>query len=537
MTDKISTLRLSVSRLLVIWMWANAGAAALTGYLSDNGWIAPLIMGIVLAGICHICWKVASLGKSSRLTTAVAFVAVISVMVAAARGSEMQIDLHMYYFAALAVIAASCDRDAIIMATGAVAVHHLLLNFIAPALVFPDGTDFRRVILHASILVAEAASLILMSNSINALFEDSENSVRRAELATQEAERAGREALDERSARATEQAAQARAREQEAARLQDVVDALAGGLSGLAHGKLNERLTDAFPSEYDVLRRDFNSAAQQLNDVIRDLVVQAGTVESGSAEIATAVEDMARRTERQAASLEETAATVAEVSQGLSRTLDDVVSTRDLAGKAHEMTRASSEVVNEAMTAMGRIDESSRQIAQIIGVINDIAFQTNLLALNAGVEAARAGDAGRGFAVVASEVRALAQRTSDAAKEIRELIATAETQVRSGVESVDRTGAVLASLASQVNDIDKMVRRISDTANEQASSLKMVSQAVGDMDQVTQQNAAMVEEANAAANSLLAEARHMMTLQQRFVVDDAAAPPSRYRPAAAKEMA
>ena len=111
MTDKISTLRLSVSRLLVIWMWANAGAAALTGYLSDNGWIAPLIMGIVLAGICHICWKVAPLGKSSRLTTAVAFVAVISVMVAAARGSEMQIDLHMYYFAALAVIAASCAAE------------------------------------------------------------------------------------------------------------------------------------------------------------------------------------------------------------------------------------------------------------------------------------------------------------------------------------------------------------------------------------------------------------------------------------------
>ena len=523
MNDKISALRLSISRLLVIWMWANAGFAALTGYLAGNGWVAPLIMGAVLAAISHITWKIAPLGKSARLTTAVAFVAVISVMVAAARGSEMQIDLHMYYFAAIAVIAANCDRDAIIIATLAVAIHHILLNFLAPALVFPDGADFRRVILHASILVAEAGALILMSNSINSLFRESELSIKQAELAKREAERAEQEAKAERAAREAEQEALAKARAQDAARLQQVIDALAGGLSSLAQGKLNKRLNDTFPPEYDVLRHDFNSTAQQLNDVIRDLAAQAGTVENGSAEISTAVEDMAQRTERQAAALEKTAATITEVSQGLGQTLNDVVRTRDLAGQAHEMAHNSSEVMHEAMIAMSAIDESSRQIAQIIGVINDIAFQTNLLALNAGVEAARAGEAGRGFAVVASEVRALAQRTAEAAKEIRTLISTSESQVKSGVEYVDKTGTVLTNLASQVDEIDKMVRRISDTAQEQNLSLKLVSQAVGDMDQVTQQNAAMVEEANAAANSLLAEARHMITLQKRFITAEGTA--------------
>jgi methyl-accepting chemotaxis protein len=175
-------------------------------------------------------------------------------------------------------------------------------------------------------------------------------------------------------------------------------------------------------------------------------------------------------------------------------------------------------VVSEAVDAMSRIDSSSRQISQIIGVINDIAFQTNLLALNAGVEAARAGDAGRGFAVVATEVRALAQRTSDAAKEIRELISASETQVKAGVDRVARTGEVLQHLASQVSEIDRVIVEISDTAQAQAASLTQVNEALARMDQVTQQNAAMVEQTSAASHNLLSEAREMAARGGRFAL-------------------
>jgi methyl-accepting chemotaxis protein len=453
------------------------------------------------------------------LTIAVAFVAQISVMLAAARGATLQIDLHMYYFAALAILAAYCDRDVILLAAGVVALHHLSLNFLAPALVFPDGANFLRVVLHAVIVVAEAAALVWMASSVVRLFAESEANLARAAAATRQAEEANRSALAHRAAREAEQEAAVQARETAAAELEKVVSSLAGALSGLARGVLNHRLEEHFPAQYEVLRHDFNAASAQLRDALRGLLANADTVNQGAAEIAGASGDLASRTERQAAALEETAAAMSEVTAAVQRTIDDVRRTREVVGAARQVTETSGHVVQEAVAAMDGIDHSSRQISQIIGVINDIAFQTNLLALNAGVEAARAGDAGRGFAVVATEVRALAQRTADAAKEIKGLISASEAQVRAGVDCVGRTGEVLTQLSGQVGEIDVMVKNFSETAQQQSASLAQVSSAVKEMDQVTQRNAAMVEETSAAAQGLLAEAQQMTAMGQRFVLD------------------
>ncbi len=538
MNEKLEDLRASVSRLMVAWLWLNAGLAGVTGYVARAGWVTPLLLGALLAAAAHAAWALAPRSKSSRLTIAVAFVALVSVMVAAARGSVMQIDLHMYYFAALAMLAAYCDRDVVVLGAAVVAVHHLSLNYLAPTLVFPDGADLSRVLLHAVILVAEAMALVWMADAVVRLFREAGRHLDQAMAATRQAEMAQRDAQTERAAREAEQAAAMRAKEQGAKRLQRVVNALAAALSRLADGVLNQSLNESFGAEYDVLREDFNAAVRQLRDAIRILLSSAGAVQNGAAEISGAVEDLARRTEHQAASLEETSAALGEVTAALRSTVDDMTRARDVVGAARHITETSGAVVREVVEAMDRINGSSQQIARIIGVINDIAFQTNLLALNAGVEAARAGDAGRGFAVVATEVRALAQRTADAAKEIRGLIATSETQVRAGVDCVGRTGEVLSKLAAQVEEIDSVVRAVSDTARQQSASLTQVNDTVAEMDRVTQHNAAMVEQTSAAATSLLAEAEQMMTLGRRFEVEGTAirATASPHRPARAPEL-
>ncbi|MCL6507424.1 MAG: chemotaxis protein, partial [Bryobacteraceae bacterium] len=227
-----------------------------------------------------------------------------------------------------------------------------------------------------------------------------------------------------------------------------------------------------------------------------------------------------RRTEQQAASLEETAAALDEITATVQRSAAGAKKASDAASEARADANKSGEVVREAVAAMGAIEGSSRQITQIIGVIDEIAFQTNLLALNAGVEAARAGDAGRGFAVVAQEVRGLAQRSAEAAKEIKTLIATSTAQVERGVKLVGHTGEALADIVAKVGAIDGLISEIASSSDEQAQGLAQVNVAVNQMDQVTQQNAAMVEEANAAAASLSNESHELTRLVCQFQTRD-----------------
>ena len=248
---------------------------------------------------------------------------------------------------------------------------------------------------------------------------------------------------------------------------------------------------------------------------------------SGSDEIADASDSLARRTEQQAASLEETAAALEEITATVRRTAEGASHARSVVAGAKTDAETGGEVVGRAIVAMNAIATSSRAITQIIGVIDEIAFQTNLLALNAGVEAARAGDAGRGFAVVAQEVRALAQRSAEAAKEIKGLISASTRQVGEGVDLVGQTGEALGRIVGQVAEINTVVTDIAASAQEQASGLQQINVAIAQMDQVTQQNAAMVEESTAASHALAREAGDLDRLMGRFQVglDVTAAPP------------
>ena len=270
------------------------------------------------------------------------------------------------------------------------------------------------------------------------------------------------------------------------------------------------------------MRHDFNQAVATLEQTLREVSTNTAAIRSGTGEIASASDDLSRRTEQQAASLEETAAALDQITATVRRTAEGSEQARTVVEAARTDARASGEVVARAMDAMHGIEASSRQIAQITGVIDEIAFQTNLLALNAGVEAARAGDAGRGFAVVASEVRALAQRSAGAAKEIKTLIVTSGEQVKTGVELVGETGEALSRIVHQVTDISSTVTSIAASAHQQASGLAQVNTAVNQMDQVTQQNAAMVEETTAAAHHLVQETDALSQLVGRFQlsVDD-----------------
>ena len=329
-----------------------------------------------------------------------------------------------------------------------------------------------------------------------------------------EEERARNEAL--REAAAQEQAA--------------VVDALGEALEHLKQGDLTYRVDAAFPGDYEKLKTDFNAAMGQLQDAMGVVVSNVRSIRSGTAEISQASDDLSRRTEQQAASLEETAAALDQITATVRRTASGAKQAAEVVLAARGDAQKSGEVVQNAISAMGEIEQSARQISQIIGVIDEIAFQTNLLALNAGVEAARAGDAGRGFAVVASEVRALAQRSAEAAKEIKGLITASTTQVGSGVSLVGQTGEALSRIVGRVAEIDGLVSEISASAQEQATGLQEVNTAVNQMDQVTQQNAAMVEQSTAASHSLSQEADSLAASIARFRVGEPEAQPAAVRP-------
>lgn len=298
------------------------------------------------------------------------------------------------------------------------------------------------------------------------------------------------------------------------------VQALGSGLQMLSSGNLCADLTTSFIPALEQLRLDFNNTAGKLRSTMKAVRRNAQAIAAGSSEMKTAADELAKRTEQQAASVEETAAALEEITQ----TVSDSSRRADEAGRLVVSARTNAEesgrVVSRAIDAMGAIEKSSKEIANIIGVIDDIAFQTNLLALNAGVEAARAGEAGKGFAVVAQEVRELAQRSAAAAKEIKALIGLSGEQVKTGVSLVDETGQSLSRIVSQVKEIDINVAAIVEGAREQAGGLREINISVNTIDQGTQQNAAMVEESNAASHGLSGEADALFKLVSQFKVDE-----------------
>ncbi|KIC59697.1 chemotaxis protein [Brevundimonas nasdae] len=302
-----------------------------------------------------------------------------------------------------------------------------------------------------------------------------------------------------------------------------LVEALAGVLNKLSAGDLTARIDAPVKGDHVRVRDDYNAAVESLRQTMGQALRAVSGLRGGVGEISSASDDLSRRTEQQAASLEETAAALDQITATVKRSADGAKQASAAALGARAEADRSGEVVRQAIAAMDGIKRSSTQISDIIGVIDEIAFQTNLLALNAGVEAARAGEAGRGFAVVASEVRALAQRSAEAAKEIKTLITTSGQEVAQGVKLVDETGAALSAIAVKVAEMDALVSEIAASAQEQATGLSQVNTAVNQMDQVTQQNAAMVEQTTAAAMSLKSETEQLALLVERFETGEAPA--------------
>ncbi|MDR9812449.1 methyl-accepting chemotaxis protein [Rhizobium hidalgonense] len=310
--------------------------------------------------------------------------------------------------------------------------------------------------------------------------------------------------------------ARKQADEDAAERLRAATSGLAAGLKRLAAGDLAFQIEEPFAPDFESLRHDFNMSTRQLDQTLSAIAAAIAAIDDGTREIASGAGDLSKRTEQQAASLEETAAALDQITANVSNSSKRTDEARTEATDANRNAAKSSEVVSHAEEAMRRIEASSQQISSIIGVIDEIAFQTNLLALNAGVEAARAGEAGKGFAVVAQEVRELAQRSAKAAKEIKGHIEKSSEEVESGVKLVLDTSQVLSAISHQIARINQHMDAIAVSAREQSTGLAEVNTAVNSMDQVTQQNAAMVEQSTAASGQLAQEAAKLRELVSRF---------------------
>ena len=341
---------------------------------------------------------------------------------------------------------------------------------------------------------------VFRTNAIERVRVDKETTEHRAEVETE------RRRVEAEKARAAETLTQA-------------MSQLGDGLRRLAGGDLTSRLDQRFPSEFAKIRDDFNAAASKLMETVRAVVASTSAIHAGSHEISTSSDDLSRRTEQQAARLEEAAAALNEITATLKKSAEGAKQAAIEVASADDNAKKGAVVVKQAVEAMDAIAKSSEQIGQIIGVIDEIAFQTNLLALNAGVEAARAGDAGRGFAVVASEVRALAQRSAQAAKEIKSLISTSSSHVGSGVQLVAESGEALDRIIAQVSKINGIVSEIAAGAEQQATGLQQVNTTISQMDETTQKNATMVEESNAASHSLSQETSQLANLVDQFQVE------------------
>jgi methyl-accepting chemotaxis protein len=531
--ESLADQRRAGARLTSLLPWALVPPIALAASVAHAPLLGILLTALAVAGIGTAVGRGSATSGAWRAVSGVLLMTQVSLLVAAMGGHPWQIDMHMTYFAALAALVIYCDWVVIVAAAGAVALHHLGLSFLLPAAVFPGSASLARVVVHAVILIVEAGTLVWVTAAVNHMFvatnlarETAENATRQAIDANTMTEETRRLADQDRA----EADAVRRSLDLEQAK---VVETLAEGLSRLAEGDLTYSIQTEFAGRYRRLGEDFNRSVATLKSALQGITETAGAVSRGSDEISQASDDLARRSEHQGASIEETAAALEVITTTVQRTAKDARDAATAVAAARAEAESSGEVVTRAIDAMRQIEATSARVAQILGVIDEIVFQTNLLALNAGVEAARAGDAGKGFAVVAQEVRALAQRSADAAREIKGFIAQSTQQVGQGVGLVGETGGALGRIADQITAINDLVQAISRAAGDQASGLNEINGAVDQMDRVVQQNAAMVEQATAASRTLKDNARSLFELMSRFRLgDDARAQPSATRRAA-----
>ncbi len=501
-------------RLVATMVAAMVGVVYLADATIGMGGGAHLIPSLVCTAVAVACLALpAGLKMIGRTLTGVMLMGQVSLLLAAAAGHPWQSDMHMAYFAALALLVVYCDWFIILAATVTVALHHLGLSYLLPQAVFPGSATLGRVILHAVILLTEAGVLIWTIAGLHKMMAKTDKALNDARQAVADTDRAHAELAEARqSAQDSERAidlAETRAR-------QTVIDAFSAAAARLAEGDLSSDIEQKFAADYEPLRATFNAAVSRLAEVMTVVEGRVTDLRGGSDAMAQATHELSQRNENQSGMLQQAASALSHITNAVQLTAAGASDAAILAGNARNEVTTSGEVMGQAVAAMGEIEKSSRQISQIIGVIDEIAFQTNLLALNAGVEAARAGDAGRGFAVVAAEVRALAQRSADAAKQIKSLIGAASSQVESGSALIARTDGMLRRVVGQVAEIDTLVSGIALSAQQQAAGLSQVNGSVSGMEKILLQSVAMVDSAVVSTRSLNDDAGRLKALLDQF---------------------
>ncbi|SFR16182.1 methyl-accepting chemotaxis protein [Poseidonocella sedimentorum] len=530
----------------------NTGAALFTGVNAVVILVASLLCAVAGLSSGRIG------GANGRMVLAVFFLAQVMVLTSAFSGHPWQLDSHMVYFAALAALVSMADIRAILVAAAVVVVHHLSLTVLLPALIYPDGLllgNIGRTLFHGAVVAFEVLALIQSVHSRLKLSAENEQQLEeagrltaKAEEGMQDAETAQAEALrakvaaqtalddmtaaqtraEEEQRRSLELQAAAQAQEAEEARRmartadeqKRVTEALRAGLSRLADGHLDVRIDESFPAEYEELRHHFNSALEGLRATVSDVMRHTFSVQEEVQSISEAANSLSHQTEIQSQHLEQTSSALAQITSSVSSATGRANTACDKVSKTRTNAHEGGDIVASAIEAMKGIADSSEKISRITSVIDDISFQTNLLALNAGVEAARAGDAGRGFAVVASEVRELAQRSSDAAREIGELISLSASQVSAGVERVEKTGTALEGIVSDVEDISNDISGIAQSLADESGGIGEINDRIGQIEAATRTIVARFEETSAASSSVSNDMLNLRSIVSQFSTGD-----------------
>jgi methyl-accepting chemotaxis protein len=563
----IEELRQRASYVIAVVAVVMGAAALATEYFAQGGLGLGSLLACGAAAALIGTFLVARNGQTFRFLAVSVMMAQVMALLIAARGYAFQIDLHMAFFAALALSALMYDSKAIILGAALVAVHHLVLGLGMEELVFYGGSGFERVVLHAVILVVEAVGLVWLSSTTRRLLLLAERKSEEAALEAQKVRDLAATTASERGARAEQDQQMLQRLEQsfgrvvaEAAdgrfdsRVEDsfgmpvfdnlarsintLIDTVQRGLgetgavlAGLAQADLTRRVQGHFVGEFGALKESTNAVADRLSQIVGQIKDTSRGLKTATGEILSGANDLSERTTKQAATIEQTSAAMDQLA---STVLQNAGRAKEASKVSADVTRTAEQggqVMGEANAAMERITQSSGKISNIIGMIDDIAFQTNLLALNASVEAARAGDAGKGFAVVAVEVRRLAQSAASASADVKVLIEQSGAEVTTGTKLVAEAASRLESMLEAARSSNALMDSIARESSRQAAAIEEVNTAVRQLDEMTQHNAALVEETNAAIEQTEAQANELDRVVDVFTVSGAG-PAVRGAPAA-----